>query len=313
MQVEVTQKDPQLLNRIFQNELDAFVYKGVTAYLYACGLFCKDDLANTNPYKQDGSYILPKTLRDFNYTIRTSMNPLWKLVESDLATCEEPMTRHKNMCITLTAFTAQYHKYCRTNFKNMHTEDLNSDVYIPVFRKFGIEARVAKRKWEGAWVETTFIDGIGMTRMCVAALRDPSDVRGPLLPLQPPPPPPCVCSSLPALASREASALAGTRLSSGVLRASPPTSTTKRPARTGCPSSRTTTTTTATTAAPRRPGTWVRSSARSTTRVTAALVMGPAAAAVLGPTTLPQPPAIQTTFGTRFFEVCATGRLACPT
>ena len=189
MQVEVTQKDPQLLNRIFQNELDAFVYKGVTAYLYACGLFCKDDLANTNPYKQDGSYILPKTLRDFNYTIRTSMNPLWKLVESDLATCEEPMTRHKNMCITLTAFTAQYHKYCRTNFKNMHTEDLNSDVYIPVFRKFGIEARVAKRKWEGAWVETTFIDGIGMTRMCVAALRDPSDVRGPLLPLQPPPPP----------------------------------------------------------------------------------------------------------------------------
>jgi hypothetical protein len=190
MQVEVTEKDPQLLNRIFQNELDAFVYKGVTAYLYSCGLFCKDDLANTNPYTRDGSYILPKTLRDFNYTIRTSMNPLWKLVESDLATCEEPMTRHKNMCITLTAFTAQYHKYCRTNFKNMHTEDLNSDVYIPVFRKFGIEARVAKRKWEGAWVETTFIDGIGMTRMYVPVLGAQQQALTRERRFPPPPPPP---------------------------------------------------------------------------------------------------------------------------
>jgi hypothetical protein len=167
MQVEVTEKDPQLLNRIFLNELDAFVFKGVTAYKYACELYKKDDLSNTDPYRTDGSYILPKTLRDFNYTIRTSMNPLWKLVESDLATCTEPMFRHKNVCITLTAFTEQYHKYCRTNFKNMHTEDLNSDIYIPVFRRFGIEARVDKRKWEGNWVETTFIDGIGMNRMCV--------------------------------------------------------------------------------------------------------------------------------------------------
>ena len=171
MPIEVTEKDSQLFNRIVKNELDAFVFKAVTAYKYACGKFSRDDLANRNPYASDNSFILPKTLLDFNYTIRTSMNPLWKLIESDLATCAEPMTRHPNMCITLTAFTEQYHRYCRTNFKNMHTEDLTSDVYTPVFSKFNLVARVSKLKWEGNWIETTFIEGIGMTRMCVISAR----------------------------------------------------------------------------------------------------------------------------------------------
>ena len=171
MPIEVTEKDSQLFNRIVKNELDAFVFKAVTAYKYACGKFSRDDLANRNPYASDNSFILPKTLLDFNYTIRTSMNPLWKLIESDLATCAEPMTRHPNMCITLTAFTEQYHRYCRTNFKNMHTEDLTSDVYTPVFSRFNLVARVSKLKWEGNWIETTFIEGIGMTRMCVISAR----------------------------------------------------------------------------------------------------------------------------------------------
>lgn len=93
------------------------------------------------------------------------MNPLWKLLESDLQTCKDPMTMHKNMAITRSAFIEQYNHYCRNNFKHMHVEDLSPDIYIPVFKKFGIKAVQAKHKWKGNWVETTFLYGLGFNHM----------------------------------------------------------------------------------------------------------------------------------------------------
>ena len=166
MRVEVTTKDSLLINRVQAHSLDAFVFKCVTAYLHAVKHYGANDLWDADPYRP-GEYILPDTIRDFNYSIRAAMNPLWKMLESDLGTCREAMTRNSRMCITQGSFVEQYYAYCKSQFKNEFIEDLTPDVYLPVFSKFGIKVEHnATRMWKDKWVTTTYFDGIGFDEMC---------------------------------------------------------------------------------------------------------------------------------------------------
>ena len=167
MRVDVAKKDMMLVNRVEAHSLDAFVFKCVTAYLHAITHYRTVDLWDKDPYKTDGSFILPKTIVDFNSGIRSAMNPLWKMLEADLGTCRKPMTLHKRMCIAQTDFAEEYQAYCRLHFKKVDVDDLTPDIYLPVFNRFGIRVITARRRWKDRWVTTTFFDGIGFDNMCV--------------------------------------------------------------------------------------------------------------------------------------------------
>ena len=164
MRVNVTEKDGQMSNRVVAHTLDALAYKCSTAYKYALKYYSEFDLWDPDPYNK-GEYILPDTIRKFNHSIKTAMNPLWKMLESGLQTCKDPMTRYYRFSMTLDSFIEQYNLYCKVHFKNVHLEDLTPDIYLAVFKKFAIKPIKIRRKWKGTWVETTFLDGIGFNHM----------------------------------------------------------------------------------------------------------------------------------------------------
>lgn len=161
MRHDVTDKDAQLVNRCMANTIDAFAFKCVTAYLWAIEHYGSKDLWSKDPYMPN-RYILPETMRAFNQSIRTSMNPLWSMLKTGLGTCKEPMTLHPRFYMTLDAFITQYNEYCATHFRTLKRQDLTEDIYAPVFGKFGLVVKTKSRMWQGSYVKTKFIKGIGI-------------------------------------------------------------------------------------------------------------------------------------------------------
>jgi len=174
MHREVHIKDTLLIERVMADTMDAIIFKFAVAYLDASKMYRTRDLWSKDPYYNDGRRILPKTLIEFNSTIKTSMNPLFCLLESGLGSCEKPMVLDPQgrVYITLTSFVDQYNAYCRVRFPSMKRQNFSPDIYTPVFAKFGlrVEHNVTKRFDSGdgrgeRHTTATFIVGVGFVDM----------------------------------------------------------------------------------------------------------------------------------------------------
>lgn len=107
---EVKKKDMLLMQRVAADTMDALLYKLTSAYLDARLHYRNCNPSEEDPYRP-GRKVFPKTIMQFNETIRSSMNPLFCMLQDGLGSCPKPMFMqpgNNDIYITLDAFTTQY-------------------------------------------------------------------------------------------------------------------------------------------------------------------------------------------------------------
>ena len=116
MRKAVSHKDGLLTQRIHADTLGATLFKYSLLYRDAVAHHGCGDPLEKDPFRTDGRAVYPPTIIRFNDSVRTTMNPLFKMLYEGLSGCGEPMfvAAHNNdVFITMDAFTAQYNDYCK--------------------------------------------------------------------------------------------------------------------------------------------------------------------------------------------------------
>lgn len=119
MRKAVHHKDGLLAQRIHADTLGATLFKYSLLYRDAVAHHRCGDPLEKDPFRTDGRAVYPPTIIRFNDSVRTTMNPLFKMLYEGLSGCGEPMfvSAHNNeVFITMDAFTTQYNDYCKARF-----------------------------------------------------------------------------------------------------------------------------------------------------------------------------------------------------
>jgi hypothetical protein len=171
MRKVVTQKDGRLASRIIADTLGASLFKYSLLYRDAVSHYRVTDPLEKDPHRTDGRAVFPPTIMRFNDSIRTTMNPLYKMLYDGLSSCEEPLflsPNNNNVFMPLDQFGQLYNDYCTKTFRNMKRQNFCEDVYNAVFNQFGIAVRRDAKMFDrgngrGAqMVEGNFVFGIGL-------------------------------------------------------------------------------------------------------------------------------------------------------
>ena len=115
MRKVVTQKDGRLASRIIADTLGASLFKYSLFYRDAVSHYRVTDPLEKDPHRLDGRAVYPPTIIRFNDSVRTTMNPLYKMLYEGLSSCSEPLFLSPNndqVFMPLDMFGQQYNEYC---------------------------------------------------------------------------------------------------------------------------------------------------------------------------------------------------------
>ena len=118
MRKVVTQKDGRLASRIIADTLGAALFKYSITYRDAVSHYKTTDPLEKDPHRTDGRAVYPPTIIKFNDSVRTTMNPLFKMLYDGLSSCAEPLflADTSEVFMPLDMFADQYNGYCTVRF-----------------------------------------------------------------------------------------------------------------------------------------------------------------------------------------------------
>jgi len=119
MRKVVTQKDGRLTSRMIADTLGAALFKYSITYRDAVSHYRTTDPLEKDPHRTDGRAVYPPTIIRFNDSVRTTMNPLFKMLYEGLSSCTEPLflaSKGDDVFMPLDMFAEQYNSYCTVRF-----------------------------------------------------------------------------------------------------------------------------------------------------------------------------------------------------
>ena len=171
MRKVVHQKDGRLASRIIADTLGASLFKYSVTYRDAVSHHRVTDPLERDPHRTDGRAVYPPTIIRFNDSVRTTMNPLYKMLFEGLSSCSEPLFLSPNndqVFMPLDMFGQQYNEYCTRTFRNMKRQDFCEDVYNAVFNQFGLSVKRDTKMFDRGngrgqqMVDGNFVFGVGL-------------------------------------------------------------------------------------------------------------------------------------------------------